>query len=104
MENNFLKNISKKSSIFVYKFSSMANNHFEKWILKTPLGFLLVAGGIFFMYYSIAQLPYKENWILYGVISALSAAIGVYILCDAAVHKMKSDLIKKQKIRQQSGV
>ena len=81
----------------------MANNHYEKWILKTPLGFLLVVGGIFYMYYSITQLHAKEKWILYGIISALSVAIGVYILCDAAVHKMKSDLIKKQKIRQQSG-
>ena len=55
------------------------------------------------MYYSITQLHVKEEWILYGIISALSVAIGAFLLCDAAVHKMKSDLIKKQKIRQQSG-
>ena len=81
----------------------MANNHFEKLIIKIISGFVLIAGGIFFMYYSITKLDFKENWVLYGHIASLSIAIGALLLSIAAVHKVKSDLIKKQKIRQQSG-
>ncbi len=80
----------------------MANNHYEKWLIKTPIGFILIAGGIFFMYYSITKLNFREKWELYGFISAIAIAIGVLLLSHAAVHKVKSDLIKKQKIRQQS--
>ena len=79
----------------------MANNHFEKWLLKTPLGFILIAGGVFFIFYSITQLNFREKWVLYGIISSLSIAIGALLLSDAAVHRVKSDLIKKQKNRQQ---
>ena len=81
----------------------MSNAHYEKWFLKLPIGFLLIAGGIFFMYYSLTLPKASENWIFFGLISAISVAIGAILLSSAAVNKMKSDLIKKQKIKQQSG-
>ena len=80
----------------------MSNYHFERWLYKTVLGFLLVAGGIFFMYYSLSHFM-RKDWILYGLICSLAVAIGVYILSSAAVNKVKSDIIKKQKLKQQSG-
>lgn len=80
----------------------MANYHFEKWIYKTVLGFLLVAGAIFFMYYQITHIG-RDNWILFGLICSVGGAIGVYLLSSGAVNKVKSDMIKKQKIKQQSG-
>ena len=80
----------------------MSNYHFERWLYKTVLGFLLVAGGIFFMYYSLSHFM-RKDWILYGLICSLAIAIGVYILSSAAVNKVKSDIIKKQKLKQQSG-
>ena len=80
----------------------MGNYHLERWIYKTVTGFLLVAGGIFFMYYSLSHLM-RDDWILYGLICALAVAIGVYLLSSGAINKVKSDMIKKQKIKQQSG-
>ena len=80
----------------------MGNHHLERWIYKTVIGFLLVAGGIFFMYYSLSHFM-RKDWILYGLISSLAVAIGVYFLSSAAVNKVKSDIIKKQKLKQQSG-
>lgn len=80
----------------------MSSSHYDKWFFKTPAGFLLVAGGIFFMYYSILHLS-KDKWIEFGLISAFAVAIGVLLLCSAAIHKMKADLMKKQKLKQQSG-
>lgn len=80
----------------------MSNYHFEKWLYKTILGFILVAGGVFFLYYAIIHF-YRDNWLLFGLICSASVGIGVYLLSSAAVNKVKSDIIKKQKIKQQSG-
>ena len=80
----------------------MGNYHFERWLYKTVLGFLLVAGGIFFMYYSLSHFMHKD-WILYGLICSVGIGIGVYLLSSGAVNKVKSDMIKKQKVKQQSG-
>ena len=84
------------------KTNNMANHHFEKWLYKMPLGFILIAGGIFFMYYCLTHFG-RTNWILYGLISSIACGLGGYFLSSAAINKVKSDLIKKQKIKQQSG-
>jgi hypothetical protein len=81
----------------------MSSSHYEKWFFKLPIGFLLVSGGIFFMYYSLTLPQAAENWIFFGLVSAIPVGIGAILLSSAAVNKMKSDLMKKQKIKQQSG-
>ena len=80
----------------------MGNHHLERWISKTVTGFLLVAGGIFFMYYSLSHFM-RKDWVLYGLICSVGIGIGVYLLSSAAVNKVKSDIIKKQKVKQQTG-
>lgn len=80
----------------------MSNYHFEKWLYKSILGFILVSGGVFFMYYSIIQFG-RENWVLFSIICTAAVGIGTYLMSSAAVNKVKSDIIKKQKIKQQSG-
>ena len=81
----------------------MSNNHYEKWFLKLPIGFLLIGGGVFFMYYSLTLPEAAENWVIFGLTSGIAIASGALLLSSAAVNKMKSDLIKRQKIRQQTG-
>ena len=78
----------------------MANYHFEKWLYKTIMGFLLIAGGIFFMYYALTHL--RGSWVLYASICSGAVGIGTYLLSSGAVNKVKSDIIKKQKMKQQS--
>lgn len=80
----------------------MGNHHLERWVFKTVIGFLLVAGGLFFMYYSLSHFI-RKDWILYGLICSVGIGIGVYLLSSGAVNKVKSDMIKKQKVKQQSG-
>jgi membrane protein DedA with SNARE-associated domain len=80
----------------------MSNYHFERWLYKTVLGFLLVAGGIFFMYYSLSHFI-RANWILHSIICSVGISIGVLLLSSGAINKVKSDMIKKQKVKQQSG-
>ena len=80
----------------------MSNYHFERWLYKTVLGFLLVAGGIFFMYYTLSHFI-RANWILHSIICSVGISIGVSLLSSGAINKVKSDMIKKQKVKQQSG-
>lgn len=77
----------------------MSNSHYERWIVKTPVGILFIGGGIFFMYYSLTQLDWKDRWVMYGLISATAVVIGAYMLGGAFINKMKSDMIKRQKAR-----
>lgn len=79
----------------------MANYHFERWVYKTVIGFLLVSGALFFMYYVLTHEG-RDNWILFGLISSLGGGVGAYFLSSGAVNKVKADLIKKQKIKQQT--
>jgi hypothetical protein len=76
----------------------MANSHYERWIVKAPVGLIFIAGGIFFMYYSLTQLA-KDRWVFYAAISAATVTIGTFMLASAFINKMKSDLIKKQKAK-----
>jgi hypothetical protein len=80
----------------------MGNYHLERWLYKTVIGLLLVGGGVFFMYYSLSHFM-RDDWILNGIICASAIAMGVYLLSSGAVNKVKADMIKKQKIKQQSG-
>ena len=80
----------------------MSNYHFERWLYKTVFGFLLVAGGIFFMYYSLSHFI-RANWILHSIICSVGISVGVFLLSSGAINKVKSDMIKKQKVKQQSG-
>jgi len=82
----------------------MSDRHYEKWFFKSIIGFLLTGGGVFFMYYSVTFLEAEEMWVYYALISGLSVAAGVLFLSNAAVHKMKSDLIKKQRLKQQANL
>ena len=79
----------------------MSNYHFEKWLYKTILGFILVAGAIFFMYYSLSHFV-RANWVLHSIICSVGISIGVYLLSSGSINKVKSDMIKKQKVKQQS--
>jgi uncharacterized membrane protein HdeD (DUF308 family) len=80
----------------------MGNYHSEKWLYKTVLGCMLIAGGVFFMYYALTHFG-RDNWVWYGSICTAGVVIGAYFLSSAAVNKVKSDMIKKQKQKQQSG-
>lgn len=80
----------------------MSNYHFEKWLYKTILGCLLIVGGVFFMYYALTHF-YRDNWILFASMCAGGIGTGTYLLSSGAVNKVKSDMIKKQKQKQQSG-
>ena len=76
----------------------MANKHFNRWLLKMPLGFLFVAAGIAAIIYPVYKRP-DEDWMIWGGISIGAFIIGLLFLGSAYIHKVKSDLIKRGRPR-----
>ena len=77
----------------------MPNKHYQKWLLQMPVGFLLVGAGIIVIMYS-ANKRASDEWLIWGLISAMIIMAGLGILGNAYIHKIKSDLIKKQRTRE----
>ncbi len=65
-----------------------------------PVGFLLVGAGILVIMYS-ANKRASDEWLIWGIISVTILNAGLGLLGNAFIHKVKSDLIKKQRTRQQ---
>jgi uncharacterized membrane protein HdeD (DUF308 family) len=76
----------------------MANKHYQKWVLQMPFGFLLTAGGILIIMYA-ANKRATDEWLIWGIISITVINSGLALLGNAYVHKVKSDLIRKQKTK-----
>jgi hypothetical protein len=76
----------------------MVNKHYEKWLLQMPAGFLLVSVGILVIMYS-ANKRASDEWLVWGIISVTILNAGLALLGNAYVHKVKSDLIRKQRTR-----
>jgi uncharacterized membrane protein HdeD (DUF308 family) len=72
----------------------MANKHFKRWLLKMPLGFLLIAAGIAAIIFPVYNRPHDE-WMIWGAVSIVTFIVGLIFLGSAYIHKVKSDLIKR---------
>lgn len=79
----------------------MSNDHGEKFISKLLFGFGLVTAAIFLIYFIIFNKIMKNDWYYWGIATAILMNAGLYLLVSAAVHKVKNDLIQRQKIREQ---
>jgi len=64
-----------------------------------PFGFLLVGAGILVIMYS-ANKRASDEWLMWGIISASIITGGLGILGNAYIHKVKSDLMRKQRTKQ----
>lgn len=79
----------------------MPNTHHEKYVSKMLIGFSAVILGVFTILYSSFEKTLVSDWYFWAVIASTFICIGLYFLIHAILHKMKSDLIKRQKMREQ---
>jgi uncharacterized membrane protein HdeD (DUF308 family) len=79
----------------------MSNDHQEKYITKLLFGFTFITAGILLILYAAFERTRQEDWYFWGVIASVLVNGGLYFLLTAFVHKVKSDLIRKQKSREQ---
>ncbi len=79
----------------------MSNNHQEKYITKLLIGIAFVTAGIFVILYASFNNASKTDWYFWGIIAAVTINTGLLLMGSAFVHKIKSDLIRRQKQREQ---
>ena len=77
----------------------MSNPHQEKFVTKMLLGFAFTTAGILLIFYIMFEGNRKEDWYLWGIVASVLINTGLFLLVSAFVHKVKSDLIKRQKQR-----
>lgn len=79
----------------------MSNSHQEKFITKILFGIALISGGIFVILYAAFNRTAKDDWYFWGIISSVAVNTGVILIGSGYVNKTKSDLIKRQRQREQ---
>jgi len=66
-----------------------------------PIGFLFISAGILAIVYSLDKLPNNE-WPIWATVSIVAVDIGLGLLGSALIHKVKSDLIRRERLRHRS--
>lgn len=79
----------------------MSSTHKEKFLSKMLIGFAFTSLGIFIIVYASFERAHKDDWYLWAFVASILINTGLYLLVSAFVHKVKSDLIKRQKQREQ---
>ena len=79
----------------------MSNDHQEKYVTKLLFGFTFITAGILLILYAAFERTRQEDWYFWGIVASVLINGGLYFLLTAFVHKVKSDLIRKQKSREQ---
>jgi hypothetical protein len=75
----------------------MTNKHEKKFIINMLVGFVLTTGGISAIIYSSFTDAHKMDWIFWAAISAVAINAGLLFLGSSLIHKVKADLIRRQK-------
>ena len=81
----------------------MYNKHYRKWVIQMPIGFLLTGAGILLIMYT-ANKHAQEEWLLWGIVSLTIINSGLALLGNAYTHKVKSDLMRKQRMKEKSSI
>ena len=79
----------------------MPNNHHNKYTSKMLIGISLVSAGIFLTMYILTVPTFQRYWYFWAIIVSVIVNTGIIMLCSAFVHKIKADLIRKQKHHEQ---
>jgi hypothetical protein len=79
----------------------MSNTHQDKYISKLLIGIAFVTAGIFVIMYAGFNANVKKDWYFWGIIAAVAINVGLILVGSAYVHKIKSDLIRRQKKKEQ---
>lgn len=75
----------------------MTNKHEKKFVINMLIGFILTTGGISAIIYSSFTDEHKLDWMFWAGISAVAINAGLLFLGSALIHKVKADLIRRQK-------
>ena len=76
----------------------MNNKHEKKFIINTLIGLVFTTGGIFsILYVSIDKTIHQQDWLFWAVVASIAINTGLLFIGSGAIHKVKADLIRRQK-------
>ena len=76
-------------------------SHSDKYLTKLLIGFGFIIACMMCIVYACFERTKKDDWYFWGIVASVLLCSGVYLLMEAFVHKIKSELSKRQKVRQQ---
>jgi hypothetical protein len=79
----------------------MSNTHKEKFLSKLLIGVGAITIGILGILYASFERAKTDDWYSWGIVASFMINLGLYFLLQAFVHKVKADMIRKQKHREQ---
>jgi hypothetical protein len=79
----------------------MSNNHQERYFTKLLFGFAFITSGILSILFAAFERTREDDWYLWGIGASVLVNVGIYFLLGAFVHKVKSDLIRRQRMKEQ---
>jgi len=79
----------------------MSGNHYDKWILKSILGIVLITASVFGTYYTIAYIQDHSRWVLYATAVSIALCVGIIQISGAFIHKMKHDIRVRQRAQKE---
>jgi hypothetical protein len=68
-----------------------------------PAGFLFTSTGVLIIMYAANKIA-SDEWIVWGIIEVAITNTGLALLGNAFIHKVKSDLMRKNRIRKDHSV
>ena len=75
----------------------MTNKHEKKFLINTLIGLLFTTASTFALLYVIFHKVDHQDWIFWAAIIAIGFNAGFLFIGSGAVHKVKADLIRRQK-------
>lgn len=81
----------------------MSDSHSEKYFSKLLIGFASIISSVGVTFYAIFESgAEKGDWYFWAIVAAFLLCSGIYFSLSAFVHKIKSDLSRRAKQRQES--
>jgi hypothetical protein len=80
----------------------MTNRHRTKYISRLLMGLGLVTGGVLVICYISLVKSRPNEWYVWVFAATMLFNGGLLCLGSAVIHKVKSDLIRKQKLKDQN--
>lgn len=75
----------------------MPDSHYKKYAAGLWVGIVVISSGIFILCYGCIKEAGGSKWYLWAAASSILICFGLYQLMNAYVHKVKSDIRRKQK-------
>ncbi|MEO7982771.1 MAG: hypothetical protein ABI688_01695 [Bacteroidota bacterium] len=77
------------------------SSHKERYFTKLLIGFASLIGCVLITFYAIFELKKDSDWYFWAIFAAFLLCGGIYFCLSAFVHKVKSELSRRQQQRDQ---